>query len=132
MNWLARLKKTANTPDQTPTKPTKGSFVGFVAPVDAPFAENDLLQDDATNWDEEAAKALIDLLLKRGLRVNDAELLAQDIQRRVADLDERRLCLECRHLSDKVCTRPALAGAGRVVEAIMRMPQRCPAFEGVL
>lgn len=31
MNWLARLKKTENTPDREPTKPTKAPFVGFVS-----------------------------------------------------------------------------------------------------
>ena len=30
MSWLARIKKTNSTPESAPTKPTRGTFVGFV------------------------------------------------------------------------------------------------------
>lgn len=197
MNWLARLKKTENTPDREPTKPTKAPFVGFVAPVDGDFQENEappsgdnqhtnkaanlpdcsegvsqaqaaklanmavdgkgansanlqscqpvsqaqaaemLVQNRPVNLpevdiDDDQHAARVDLFTRRGLRVKDAEQLAEQVYRRALDLDDRRLCLECRHLSGKQCSSASYAGAGRVVEAIVRLPQRCPAFEGVL
>ena len=145
MNWLARLKKTENTPDRDPTKPTKAPFVGFVAPMEGDFQENEappsggnqhvpsanLPVEGASRSDDQHA-ARVDLFTRRGLRVMDAEQLAEQAYRRALDLDDRRLCLECRHLSGKQCSRASYAGAGRVVEAVVRLPQRCPAFEGVL
>ncbi|MBB4226020.1 hypothetical protein [Variovorax guangxiensis] len=140
MNWLARLKKTANTPDQEPTKPTKAPFVGFVAPVEGAFPENEAFPPadggngaNSANWpeigiDADQHAARVELFTRRGLRVKDAEQLAEQVSQRAVDLDDRRLCLECRHLSGKLCSRAAYAGAGRVVEAIVMVPQRCPAF----
>lgn len=188
MNWLARLKKTENTPTGEPTKPTKGAFVGFVAPVEGVFPENEAscganqhsaasanlqthrVSQDTTNpanlplgryaansanlqsyqadpersdqcanlrtgsgsQADELHAARVNLFTRRGLRLIDAERLAATIARRALELDDRRICLECRHLNGKHCARAAYAGAGRVVEAIVRLPQRCPAFEGAL
>lgn len=142
MNWLARLKKAENTPNLEPTKPTKGPFVGFVAPVEGVFAENEASLKEAAvsanslthpvSHADELHAARVDLFTRRGLRLKDAEQLAATIVRRPADFDDRRICLECRHLSGNNCSRAAYAGVGRVVQAIVRLPQRCPAFEGVL
>jgi hypothetical protein len=172
MNWLARLKKTENTPPGEPTKPTKGAFVGFVAPVEGVFPENEVSlkgaegaanlpdhqadpqhyarahvpsanlqtpqvsQTDAAQicapMADELHAARVNLFTRRGLRINDAERLAATIARRLPELDDRRICLECRHLSGNNCSRASYAGAGRVVQAIVRLPQRCPAFEGAV
>lgn len=126
MNWLARLKKTEIAPQGEPTEPTKAPFVGFVAPVVAPNRQ----KEGVTEGDRMAAR--IALFTRRGLRVKDAEELAAAIARRAMDFDDRRTCLECRHLSGKQCARADYAGAGRSVEAIMRLPQRCPAFGSAL
>jgi len=82
--------------------------------------------------DADRLAARVALFSRRGLRVKDAEELAAAIARRAMDLDDRRTCLECQHLSGKQCARVDRAGAGRIVEAIVRLPQRCPAFEGAL
>lgn len=77
--------------------------------------------------DRHTAKVMV--FHRRGLRNEDAEALARDVASRALDLDDRRICLECRNLQGVRCAVPRLAGAGAVVTPLLRMPQRCPGFE---
>ena len=66
---------------------------------------------------------------RRGVRINEAEALADSLVKRDRDLDDRRLCLECALLRPGlVCSVPTKAGAGKAVSGLVRMPQRCPGF----
>lgn len=151
MSWLARLKKTSESPQEDATKATKGAFVAFVAPSPAPlqnfevssdlvddpeFAEQTPAADDhphpAQIVPSDRHMARVMLFHRRGLRNDDAEQLAIDVAMRLRDLDDRRLCLECANLRGKTCAVPAIAGAGVVVQALVRLPQRCPGFEAAI
>lgn len=69
---------------------------------------------------------------RRGVRVDEAEALADSLVKRDRDLDDRKLCLECAALRPGlVCSVPAKAGAGRTVSGLVRMPQHCPGFSPV-
>ena len=117
MNWLARLKKIETAPEQDATETTKRVSVVFVAPGMAPMpktmgdspAANDPAADpDRWAWPHSAAMtgAEIDTFTARlarftdkGLGLDDAEALADKLVMRDRESDDRRLCLECFHLS---------------------------------
>ena len=117
MNWLARLKKIEVAPERDATEPTKPGFVGFVAPDMAPMpktrgdlpAANDPAADpDRWCWPHSAAMtgaeidnftARLARFTNKGLSLEDAEALADKLVTRDRELDDRRLCLECLHLS---------------------------------
>ena len=117
MNWLARLKKIEIAPERDATEPTKPGFVGFVAPDMAPMpktrgdspAANDPAADpDRWAWPHSQAMtgAEIDTFTARlarftdkGLSLEDAEARADRLVKRDRESDDRRLCLECFHLS---------------------------------
>ncbi|MEJ8813382.1 hypothetical protein WKW77_20005 [Variovorax ureilyticus] len=150
MNWLARLKKTSTSAQEDATKATEAPFVAFVAPPPAPLqnfeVSADVVNDPAFDagdmdrwcWPHSGAMtgAEIELMLarqalfsSRGLRVADAEALSDSLMRRDREMDDRRLCLECANLRGKTCAVPAIAGAGAIVQALVRLPQRCAGFE---
>lgn len=152
MNWLARLKKSGERAQEDATKATEAPFVAFVAPSPAPLqnfeVSADLVNDpefdpgDMDRWcwphsdamtgaeiDRMSARSV--LFSKRGLRVEQSERLADALVKRDRELDDRRMCIECANLSGKHCSAWQAAGAGRVVEALIQMPQRCPAFQAV-
>ena len=125
--WLARLKN-QNTPEAGATKPTKptqdthaGGFVGFVAypqghiqkidgavaNSEAPAANAPAIDPDRWAWPHSSAMngqeldtlmARQALFCQRGACAQDAERLADSLVNRDRDSDDRRLCLECRHL----------------------------------
>lgn len=125
--WLARLKN-QNTPGAGATKPTKptqdthaGGFVGFVAHPqghiqkfdgavvnpETPAANAPAIDPDRWAWPHSSAMngQEIDTLMarqalfcQRGAVPQDAERLADSLVNRDRDDDDRRLCLECRHL----------------------------------
>ena len=117
MNWLARLKKIEVAPERDATEPTKPGFVGFVAPDMAPMpktmgdssAANDPAADpnrwcwphsEAMNAREiNTFTARLAKFTDKGLGLDYAEALADKLVRRDRDSDDRRLCLECIHLS---------------------------------
>lgn len=125
--WLARLKnqkgpgphatKATKTPDDTP----KGVFVGFVAyppghiqkidgaaaSPDTPAANAPTTDPDRWAWPHSSAMngqeldtlmARQDLFRQRGTSPQEAERLADKLVIRDRGGDDRRLCLECRHL----------------------------------
>lgn len=67
----------------------------------------------------------------RGLPLVEAEALADRLVIRDRDGDDRRLCLECVHLSSRRCAAWRLAAVGGPVlpTALLALPQRCAAFD---
>jgi hypothetical protein len=93
---------------------------------------NDPSLDAAMNAGEiETFMARVTLFMHRGLGLARAEALADKLKTRDRDGDDRRLCMECRHLASTRCTRPQAAGIGPMVEVFRAKLQRCPAFDGV-
>lgn len=160
--WLARLKN-QNTPGAEATKPTKptqdtpeGGFVGFVAhpqghiqKFDGAVAHPETLTANAptTNPDRWAwphSSALngqeLDSLLarqalfcQRGASAQDAERLADRLVNRDRSSDDRRLCLECRHLRGEGPYRCGNARAADVHADLARdlvlTLQRCHGYD---
>ena len=147
MNWLARLKEKATDPSTAPAEPTKAPSAGFVSAWEAPAADfgpvvNDpeFHSEDLDRWCWPMSEAMngreIDLMIARsnlfsdrGMRTDDAERLADVLVNRDREMDDRRLCMECAHLSGRRCSASAIAGAGQNVVALVQLPQRCPAFK---
>lgn len=71
------------------------------------------------------------IFLRRGLTLEQADLLADALMKRDRDEDDRRLCLECSHLRGRTCGRATAAGMGSNVTSTVRLLQRCPAFHPV-
>ncbi len=116
--------------------------VATVAVANAPDikAANDPMPDsdrwcwppsDAMNTAEiEQFTARLTRFAGRGLALADAERLADKMVIRDREGDDRRVCLECAHLSGRRCGGWQHAGiGGPVVPAeLVQRPQRCPAF----
>ena len=144
-------------PQQVATKPTKQGYVGFVAPDMAPMqkagsdsqAANDPAPKapaDPDRWCWPHSSAMtgreIDtiaerthLFNRRGLPALDAELLADKLVLRDRESDDRRLCLECAHLSGRAgsmrCAQWQRAGLGAagVPAGFHLVLQRCDGFK---
>lgn len=157
MNWLARLKKIEIAPERDATEPTKPGFVGFVAPGMAPMpktrgdspAANDPAADpDRWAWPHSEAMtgaeidtftARLHHFTRRGLAEPDAEALADKLVTRDRESDDRRLCLECFHLSGQSgktrdCRNWQRAGVAlrakgaQLSAALVHQLQRCDGF----
>lgn len=157
MNWLARLKKIEMVPEQDATEPTKAGFVGFVAPdmASMPKTGGDLsaANDPAPNSDRwcwphgeamnsreiDAITARVARFAGKGLGLDDAEALAGKLVRRDREPDDRRLCLECIHLSGQyrrawTCRNWQRAGIAiqasdaQLSTALVTLHQRCDGF----
>ena len=160
MNWLARLKKIDIPPTVEPTEPTKPGFVGFVGPDMAPMpktggdspATNDPAADpDRWCWphSEAITGAEIDTFTARlarftnkGLGLDDAAALADKLVMRDRESDDRRLCVECFHLSGQSgkawdCRNWQRAGVAlrardaQLSAALVWQLQRCDGFKEV-
>ena len=147
MNWLARLKAKASGPTTVPAEPAKGPSAGFVSAWEAPaadfgpvvndpeFGSGDLDRwcwpfSDAMNGAEiDRFNARVALFADRGIRIEDAERLADGLVSRDRELDDRRLCLECSHLRGGRCSVPTKAGAGFIVQPLVMTLQRCAGFD---
>ena len=167
--WLARLKN-QNTPGAGATKPTKptqdthaGGFVGFVAHPqghiqkfdgavanpETPAANAPTTDPDRWAWPHSSAMngqeldtlmARQALFCQRGASAQDAERLADSLVNRDRDDDDRRLCLECRHLQGATpwrCGNWFMAGvavrsgdAGLARDMVMLL-QRCPGAHSI-
>ena len=157
MNWLARLKKIDTGPERDATEPTKPGFVGFVAPgmalmpktgVDSPAANDPTPDPDRWAWPHSAAMAGAEIdtftarlarFTDKGLSLEDAEALADKLVTRDREADDRRLCLECFHLSGQHgktwdCRNWPRAGVAlkakdaQLSAALVLQPQRCDGF----
>lgn len=88
----------------------------------------------AEPWDDAACArfvARVALFLRRGLDATDADDLAERLHLRDVQGDDRRLCLECRHLSGRAgewrCNNHRQAGVARELPATLTLKlQRCP------
>lgn len=128
MNWLARLKdekgqvgtlqnlqksETGGNPEPTkPTKPTKETFVGFVG---TPAGHIQKIVEAANAADEftpageldrsgpapvsSITSARVAVFADKGLNPDDSLVLALRLALRDQERDDRRVCLECAHLS---------------------------------
>jgi hypothetical protein len=157
MNWLARLKKIDTTPTAEPTETTKRVSVVFVGsdipPMpktrgDAPAANDPTPDPDRWAWPHSAAMtgAEIDTFTQRlarftdkGVNLDDAEALADKLVMRDREGDDRRLCLECFHLSGQSgktwdCRNWQRAGVAlkpkdaQLSAALVYQLQRCAGF----
>lgn len=147
MNWLARLKEKAPYAPGDPAEPAKGTSAGFVSGREAAAADfgavvNDpefvLSNPDRWCWplseamnsgEIERFNGRVALFAGRGIHIEEAELLADGLVKRDREKDDRRMCLECSQLRGTRCSVPARAGVGPVVQALIRLPQRCAGFD---
>ncbi|MGO4609548.1 hypothetical protein AB4142_24700 [Variovorax sp. 2RAF20] len=67
----------------------------------------------------------------QGLSLIEAEALADKLVLRDRDGDDRRLCLECEHLSGRRCGawQRASVGTQALPASLLALPQRCAAFD---
>ena len=157
MNWLARLKKIDIAPGMDATETTKRVSVVFVAPDMAPMpktgsdspAANDPAPDpDRWAWPHSQAMtgreidtftARLARFTDKGLSLDDGEALADKLVTRDRESDDRRLCLECVHLSGQYgktldCRNGQRAGVAiqardaQLSAALVFQPQRCDGF----
>lgn len=117
MNWLARLKEKEKGPGTEPTETTKTLSVVFVGTPTPPFQNSggDVGQDACNDPgipgdpEQDGVSDIFDarqtLFMDRGLSAREAEAAAVMLERRDADRDERRLCLECSHMFGSVDAR---------------------------
>jgi hypothetical protein len=91
MNWLTRLKEVEHTPVTTLQNPQKAPFAGFVGSSQALPGKSESVSDMET--------ARLSLFSDRGLNLNEAQVAVRRLRTRDRERDDRRLCLECRHLS---------------------------------
>ena len=117
MNWLARLKQIDTAPERDATETTKRVSVVFVAPGmvpmtktggDSPAANDPAPDPDRWAWPHSQAMtgreidtftARLHDFTGRGLVAHDAERLADKLVTRDRESDDRRLCVECVHLT---------------------------------
>lgn len=77
----------------------------------------------------------VTLFLRRGIGATDADDLAERLHLRDVRADDRRLCVECRHMAGRPgawrCGNARAAGVGPELpgELVMQL-QRCAGFEG--
>jgi hypothetical protein len=97
LDWFRHAENTGKPQGTTPQNLQKCSSVGF-AGTDPEVPANDALSD-------ELAAARLALFTDRGLSMDEAEAMAARLVCRDLEQDDRRLCLECQHLSGGVRAR---------------------------
>lgn len=160
MNWLARLKdekgqvgtlqnlqksETGGNPEPTkPTKPTKETFVGFVGTPTGHIQKIVEAADEFTPAGEleqsaqvpvgSITSARVAVFADRGMNPDDSLVLALRLAQRDQERDDRRVCLECAHLSGGgrswSCSQWRKTGMkGPPTPAdLIDIPQRCAGF----
>ena len=144
MNWLAKLKNIRVTSESSLQKLQKGVSVVFVGsnPGHSQNLGGDATESLATYTEpanDPAAPADIftarlALFTGRGLIAEDADDLAQRLTRRDLEQDDRRVCLECRHMSGEVehrrCSqwRKLWIGEASMPADLVDVLQRCQGF----
>jgi hypothetical protein len=118
------------------TTPPAGADASSRTPM-RPYAltKADADRCHALPWDDAACArfvARVGLFLRHGFNAEDADDLAERLYLRDRDLDDRHLCIECRHCGGRApawrCARPLASGIGPDLGALVTLPQRCPAF----
>ena len=157
MNWLARLKKIETDPAAEAAEPTKPGFVGFAAPAmvcikktgsDQPAANDPVPDPDRWAWPHsqtmtgreiDTFTARLARITDKGLSLVDSEALADKLVTRDRESNDRRLCLECVHLTGHSvgamsCTSWQRAGVAmrakdaQLSVALVCQLQRCDGF----
>lgn len=91
----------------------------------------------AEPWNDTACAvfvARITRFMRLGISAADADDLAERLHLRDVEGDDRRHCVECRHLAREApsrweCREPSAAGFGSGLSSeLVTMSQRCPAF----
>ena len=147
MNWLVRLKQmesASTTHLQKLQNVEHGVSVVFVGAWPEPFQKSrcneialmdgllHLAKDDAALADTFTAR--VALFTDRGLSLDDAQALANKMEKRDQELDDRRLCLECLHLSGGPAARRCRQwqmrniGSPAVPVDVVAILQRCEGF----
>jgi len=120
------------------TCPAFAARVRHKAPERRPYrlskAEGDAAH--AEPWDDAAIARFVgrvSLLIRRGFNATDADDLAERLHLRDVQGDERRLCVECRHLAGRTgtwrCGNARIAGVGHELPAeLATTMQRCAGF----
>ena len=160
--WLARLKnqKAPGAHAREPRQPTPGTlaggflgllayppgvfqkFDGAVANPETPAANAPTTDPDRWAWPHSSAMngqeldtlmARQALFCQRGAAPQDAERLADSLVNRDRDVDDRRLCLECRHLRGAGPYRCGNARAAGVhadlARGLVLILQRCHGYD---
>ena len=144
MNWLARLKNINGTSDSSLQKLQKGVSVVSVgsSPVHSQNSGGDATESLATHAEPandsaspaDIFTARLALFTGRGLNADAADDLAQRLMRRDLEQDDRRVCLECRHMSGDVerrrCGqwRKLWIGDASMPADLVETLQRCAGF----
>lgn len=145
MNWLERLKKLESTPAATLQNQQKSPFAGFVG---AGPALSQKTEERDVAWMEallhsandaappaDISLARLALFTDRGLSLDDAQALADKLTERDRGPDDRRLCLECQHLSGWVNSRRCSQwrkigiGSAAIPGELVSILQRCAGFK---
>lgn len=78
---------------------------------------------------------MVESLVRHGLSVGEANALAAKLELRKAEMDDRRICMECRYLvGGRMCTNALRAGLSvskaktAVAQGQHIQLQRCPGF----
>lgn len=133
MKWLAQLKKLENTLQttlQNLQRVKTEAFVGFVG------VTSDLFKK--TEPESYIFKMRLALFFERGLTVADAETMANRLNGRDWDQDERRLCLECKHLfgtsTARRCSQWRTLGihSAAIPADLPTTLQRCSRFNSIM
>jgi hypothetical protein len=127
MNWLAKLKNAEGAPTGYLQNLQKGAFVGFVDTLPGPFQKSPVRN--------QVCMARIVLCTDHGLDITEAEAIVERLTSRDQEQDERRLCLECRHLSGGPQARRCSqwqqigqSGGPAIPSELVTLLQRCPGF----
>lgn len=80
-------------------------------------------------------RQMVESLVRHGLSVGEANALAAKLELRKAEMDDRRICMECRYLvGGRMCTNALRAGLSvskaktAVAQGQHIQLQRCPGF----
>lgn len=142
MNWLARLKNRTGT-EVDATKATETLFVVSVAYPQTPFENSypDAVRMQINSANDETidvATPRMALFKDRGLTGDDAQRLADLLSvRDQSGDDDRRVCLECLHLSgtetSRRCEQWRMLGnsSPAAVVDLLDILQRCAGFDPV-
>ena len=131
-NWFEALA-TATPATSATDQGESGRSVATVATVAVANPPNGKAANDPAAPAEIFTQRLA-LFAGRGLNAEDADDLAQRLTRRDLEQDDRRVCLECRHMSDDVerrrCSqwRQLWIGDASMPDDLVATLQRCAGF----
>lgn len=128
MSWLARLKAVEAARRANLQNLQKAAFVGFAGADPAPFQEREC--------HDTIFMARTALFMSRDLDKDNADAAANRLAQRDRQHDERRICLECRHLSGSRSRRycrqgkeTGQSGSSIIPSELAATLQRCAGFE---